>query len=111
MRGSIEDVLTALERLSAEIARPDGPALVEFVRMVARRQVLIERIAAFQPLDPAMGERLDGILRMGRAASERLHVARESLRRDLEDMDRVRRFGEGLGHTVPDRAHRLNTRG
>ncbi len=111
MIGSVEDLLGALERLSADMARPDGPVLAELVRMVAHRQALIERIAVFQPLDPALGERLHEILRMGDVASNCLNVARESLRSDIENMDRMRRFGEGLGHTVPDPAPRLNTRG
>ena len=111
MRGCVEDVLSALERLSAEMARHDGPALTELVGMVARRQALVERIAAFLPLDPAVGKRLDRILRMGDTAADRLNTARESLRRDIENVDRVRLFAEGLGHTVPDRAPRLNTRG
>jgi hypothetical protein len=109
--GSLEDVLGALERLSAEMARSDAPPLFEMVQMIARRQALVERIAAFQPLAIAVAERLDRIVRMGDTAAGRLGVARESLRRDIEEMDRVRRFAEGLGHTVPDRAPRLNARG
>jgi hypothetical protein len=107
----LEDVLTALERLSAEMARADGPPLDGLVKMIARRQALVERIAAFQPLDPAVCERLGGIVRMGAAAGGRLAEVRECLRRDIESMGRVRRFAEELGHTIPGRAPRLNTRG
>ena len=111
MLGSLEDVLGALDRLSAEMAREDGPPIGELVEAIARRQALVERIAAFQPLDPAIAGRLDRIVRLGDTAVHRLNSARESLRRDIEEMDRMRRFAEGLGHTVPDRAPRLNTRG
>ena len=111
MLGSLEDVLGALDRLSAEMAREDGLPLEQLVERIARRQALVERIAAFQPLDPAIAERLDRIARLGDIAATRLDVGREALRRDLEEMDRMRRFAEGLGHTVPDRAPRLNTRG
>jgi hypothetical protein len=111
MRGSLDDVLTALERLTAELARADGPPLDLMVKMIARRQALVERIAVFQPLDPAVHERLSGIVRMGAAAGGRLNDVRECLRRDIESMGRVRRFAEELGHTIPDRAPRLNTRG
>jgi len=111
MRGSLEDVLHALENLCMEMAGPDAPPLTELVEMIARRQALVERLAAFQPLDPAVGARLEGILRMGALASERLDVGRESLRQDIENLEGVRRFAEGLGHTVPDRAPRLNTAG
>ncbi|MEI9973596.1 MAG: hypothetical protein WDO73_17065 [Ignavibacteriota bacterium] len=111
MLGSLEDVLGALERLSAEMARPDGPPLPELTQMIARRQALVERIAAFQPLDAALAVRLDGIARLGVVAGDRLDAARESLRQEIEEMERVRRFSEGLGHTVPDRAPRLNARG
>jgi hypothetical protein len=109
--GSLEDVLGALDRLSAEMAREDGPPLAQLVECIARRQALVERIAAFQPLNPAIAEQLDRIARLGDTAATRLHAGREALRRDIEEMDRMRRFAEGLGHTVPDRAPRLNTRG
>jgi hypothetical protein len=111
VRGSLEDVLVALERLSAEMAREDVLPVGTLVQTIARRQSLVERIAAFQPLDPTLRERLDGILRMGDRANVRLNTARESLRREIENLDRLRLFAEGLGHTVPDRAPRLNTRG
>jgi ABC-type transporter Mla subunit MlaD len=111
MLGTLEDVLGALDRLSAEMAREDAPPIEELVASVARRQALVERIAAFQPLDPAIAERLEHIVRLGNTAASRLNSARESLRRDIEEMDRMRRFAEGLGHTVPERAPRLNTRG
>ena len=111
MLGSLEDVLGALERLSAEMAREDGPPLEHLVESIARRQALVERIAAFQPLDPTIAERLERIVRLGDTAATPAGSGRESLRRDIEEMDRMRRFAEGLGHTVPDRTPRLNARG
>jgi hypothetical protein len=109
--GSVEDVLGALDRLSADMAREDAPPIGELMAAVARRQALIERLAAFQPLDPAIAERLAHIAKLGDTAAIRLDAAREALRREIEEMDRMRRFAEGLGHTVPDRAPRLNARG
>ena len=110
MRGSLEDVLTALERLSAAMARSDGPLLEGLVKGIARRQVLVERVAAFQPLDRSACERLGGVVRMGADIGRRLNLARESLRREIAAQDGVRRFAEGLSHTLPGRAPRLNTR-
>jgi len=111
VRGSLEDVVTALERLSAEMVRADGPPLDVLVKMIARRQALVERIAAFEPLDPAVRERLGGLVRMGAAIGSKLNIARESLRQEVAAMDSVGRFAEGLSHTVPGRAPRLNARG
>ena len=111
MRGSLEDVLTALERLSGEMARADGPPLSAMVPMIARRQALVERLAAFQPLDPAVRQRLCGLLRTGAIIAGRLDTGRESLRYEIESLDRMQRFAQGLSQTVPDNAPRLNTRG
>jgi len=111
MVGSLVDVLSALDRLTAEMAGVDKRPIADLVDAIARRQALIERLAAFQPLDPAIAERLARIVKLGDTAAIRLNAARESLRRDIEEMDRMRRFAEGLGHTVPDRTPRLNARG
>jgi hypothetical protein len=111
MRGSLEDILGSLERLSTEMAGTEGPPLDALIKMIARRQALVERIAAFEPLDPAVRERLERIVRMGALIGSRLNAARESLRREIENMGRVQRFAGELGHTLPSRAPRLNTRG
>ena len=112
MVGSLEDVLGALDRLSAEMAREDGPPIEQWVLSIARRQALVERIAAFQPLDPAIAERLEHIVRLGDAAANRLNAAREgeqalgfgSLLRDGHDAPRdqmswCKLSAEGLGLT------------
>lgn len=111
MRGSLEEVLAALERVTSEMARADGLPIDALVRMVARRQMLVDRIAAFQPLDPSVCERLGSIVRKGAIAEGRLDVARQALRQDIENMSRVQRFAGQLSHTVPERRPRLNTRG
>jgi hypothetical protein len=109
--GTLEDVLTSLERMSAEMARADGPPLAALIPMIARRQILVERIAAFQPLHPDVRDRLAGLVRSGAIIAGRLNVERESLRREIESLARTQRFAEGVSHTVPESGHRVNTRG
>ena len=111
MRGSLDEVLTALESVSNEMACADGIPLDALVRMIARRQMLVERIAAFQPLDASVCERLGSIVRQGAIAESRLNIAREALRTEIENMSRMQRFAGELSHTVPERRSRLNTRG
>jgi hypothetical protein len=111
MQGSLDEVLAALERVSNEMAHADGVPIDELVRLVARRQTLVDRIAAFQPLAPSVCERLGSIVRKGAIAEGRLNAAREALRMDIENMSRMQRFAGGLSQTVPERRPRLNTRG
>jgi len=111
MRGSLDEVLTALERVSGEMAAADGVPIDTLIRLIAQRRVLIDRIAAFQPLDPSVCERLGSIVRKGAIAECRLNTAREALRLDIENMSRMQRFAGELSHTVPGHQPRLNTRG
>jgi hypothetical protein len=109
MNEGLDTLLTEMESVTAEMAAAKDVSLEELSALCGRRKELIERLIGYHGLDQVSLGRVRAVVRRGAEAECRMVQLREALRGELAQIERGRRFANGLASLVPGAGHGLDT--
>src|SRR5579872_4674549 len=96
---ALATTLTELEAVTARMLEP-GRSLADLAELCARREELVGQLGELEESDR---HRAQAVLRMGAEVEQVLQAIRESLRRDLRELDRSICLAREWGAALPPR--------